>query len=101
MSRYLDNPNVVIDVSKIPNNLRPLIKYFSDWCVYGESAMHKSLAKKKIYDIKTFVEDCCLVDDEMYEYGFVSAEICTPVPDEMVAMQLLYHNYRAAQTYLP
>ena len=97
--RYVDLPGVKIHPNKIPEPLRDLLPFARQWCFVEEDALYTALDQADTQSIQTFVDNGNSKDEQLYDFCF-RQDLPTPVPDEVVLMQTMYHNLEAARSRL-
>ena len=97
--RYIDLPGVKIHRSKIPEPLRELLPLAREWCFVKEDALYTALDRANTQSIQNFVDSGNGKDEQLYDFCF-RQDLPTPVPDEVVLMQTMYHNLEAARSRL-
>jgi len=89
IGRYTNLPGVLIDESRVPASLRPLLPIARDWGNLGDEALERAIGEASRETIAQAVEAALPMKDEIHDFAYRSAgAAATPVPDEVVLFQM-------------
>ncbi len=91
--RYVEQPGVRIDATKVPAALRPLLPLALRYAVFGDSAGQALVEQISDADLSTLVARTRPVKRDIESFALDSPESRqTPVPDEAVVFQMFAWN---------
>lgn len=87
-SRYLDTPGVSLDPARVPEALRPLLRFAKEWAIGDDVERSRFVRGAALADKKAFVDAVAprFADIERYSRAHENSE---PVPHEVVALNLM------------
>ncbi len=90
---------VRISASKLPVDLRPLLKYSKEWCFPGAQDAYESMRQKSEAAIRKFVKACESKVASLEGYC-ASQRKAARMTDEVVLLKAIYQNFRTARSRL-
>lgn len=98
-TKYTDRPGVAISEQRVPAKLRPLLSFAKEWCFEGDTAVYRHLENTGEALIREFVSQCDARQASLERFCFDTTHP-TPMPDEAVVFQIMYHNFMTARSFL-
>jgi hypothetical protein len=86
-SRYSDIPEVVIDESKIPAEVRPLLPLAKEWSISDDVELNAYIAAASLEKRRQFFEAFRPHFDTLVKWTRESAQL-VPQPDELVLFDI-------------
>ena len=100
--RYCDLPGVNIRISKIPADLRPVLKVAREWSIVGDNALERAIRKAGKRKICAVVELAWPLENEIFMFALKSKGAkAIPVPHEIVLFQIFSWNLRRLRVEIP
>jgi hypothetical protein len=87
-SRLLDNPEVAIDPARVPEELRPLLRFGATWAILDDVERSQFIKTAPASDKEALVRAVAPRFEAIEAYSRQHAE-SAPVPDEVVLLNLL------------
>lgn len=99
VSRYMDTPGVRLDPTRVPENLRPLLRFANAWAIGDDVERGRLVADTPLEDKKEFVRAVVphFEDIERYSQAHANSE---PVPHEVIVLNLLAEAADVASNHL-
>ena len=87
-SRYLANPDVQLDPARVPEPLRPLLRFADRWAITDDEERSGIIARASKADKKELVDAVTPLFDDIASFANAH-ENSVPVPDEVVVLNLI------------
>ena len=87
-SRYLDNQEVQLDPQRVPENLRPLLRFGHEWAIGDDVERSHYIATAPLDRKKEFVDAVTPHFEEIEQFSRLH-EDDVPVPDEVIVLNML------------
>ena len=87
-SRYCDNPEVTLDPQRLPEQLRPLLRFAGTWAILDDVERSRFIAATPRDEKKAFVDAVTPFFNDIAQYS-QEHEDAVPVPDEVIVLNLL------------
>jgi hypothetical protein len=87
-SRLLDNPEVAIEPTRVPEELRPLLRFGATWVILDDVERSRFIESAPASDKHALVRAVVPRFDAIEAYSRRHAE-SAPVPDEVVLLNLI------------
>ena len=87
-SRYCDNPEVTLDPQRLPEQLRPLLRFAGTWAILDDVERSRFIAATSRDEKKVFVDAVTPFFNDIARYS-QQHDDAVPVPDEVIVLNLL------------
>jgi hypothetical protein len=93
---YVELPGVSVNEENVPPSLRKLLPHARKWSFLNERFTYEHLEHTPMSEVVRFVNDCKNNLGELEKLCF-DVEHPTPIPDEVVILQMMYNSFQAAR----
>lgn len=98
-SRFLDVQKIHISSQRIPSEFHKAVSYAEEWCLTDDEEIDIHNRTADLANMEQFVAVCDSINEKMRKYCFEISRP-SPLPDEVVLIEIIYNNYLCAKAAL-